>query len=136
MFSIPLPVLNNPQLQICTHDVELRNSWIKELKTSGLSFSQKDHALTLKTKNAVVLCVKADMEELQKLMGFPPTYFKENVFCIVSDEVSWKTFAQENNLIHLPEHTHPLEVARILIHNLNFKPRQPKPVYGFSLFNF
>lgn len=136
MFSIPLTVLNNSLYQICTKDAELRKYWIKELNTSGLYFSQKDNCFSLNTKNALVLCVKAGGEELQRLKGFPPSYFKENVFCIVSDDLSWKAFAQENNLIHLPEHTHPLEVARMLIHELNFKPRQPKPVYVFSIFNF
>lgn len=124
----------------CCADESIKDYWLAELKEAGIAVSllqQNNPALLLK-KTAILLLIKPDFEQVQNFTLKKNKFLSGEAehFFIISNDERWRNINTGKNFFCLPEHTHPMEVARFMVEKLNFPILSNKTHYAFSLFSF
>lgn len=107
-----------------------------ELKSAGIPLhctrKQPDYPSLFKLNQPLLLVDPVFQEQLAHSF---PINSDQPVF-IMTDDERWQTSFSGENVYLLPLHTHPLEVARLLVEKLNLNLNLNKKQYAFSFFNF
>jgi hypothetical protein len=131
----------NSKVSILCFNETAEKYWFSELKEAGVPVNPvKIFKPTVNyLSEQVLLLIQPDFDKLQS-----PSFehvnqmlkSKDNILFIVSDDERWKAAIAGKNSFLLPKHTHPLELARLMVEKLNLPLVSNKTQYAFSIFSF
>lgn len=138
------PLFNNfTKVSILCFDQVTENYWYKELNEAGIpvsipAYSRNKPVLSVKNQD-IFLLIQPDydqyltkgFDQLKHLLSNEAKHL-----FILSNDQRWKEIKPNNSCFYLPEHTHPLELARLLVEKLNLPLVSNKTHYAFSIFSF
>ncbi len=123
-------------IPIVCSDRQLAAQWYDALKEVGIPVIPVCRSIEFGELaiNKAILLIQPDFEQRNDYSLFLNKWDKP-VF-LLTDDVRWQKL-ETNVLLHfVPEATHPLELARLLVEKLNLPLLANKQTYAFSFFSF
>jgi hypothetical protein len=124
---------------LVSNQEELKIRFLQELLEAGIpveaqaSFKSWDYAL--QKQNCLVLLNPSFDEFTASSLTMLKARSDRSVF-IFTDDIRWKEHTNNRSVYFLSTHTHPLELARLLVEKLNLPAVSNKPAYAFAFFQF
>ncbi len=124
------------QIPVLCHDPNLATEWCSLLKDAGLPVVQAAKSMSEDQWNrgSAVLLLHPDFDVMAQDSRLVRSSLKQ-VFILTGDQ-RWNELKKYPQIHFLPEHTHPLELARLMVEKLNLPVTVNKPTYAFSFFSF
>lgn len=124
------------QIPVICPDSNLSNEWCTLLKDAGIPVVQVTKSMTEDRWNRgpAVLLLHPDYDTMAQDPRFIQSSLKP-VFILTGDE-RWIEQKKFKKIHFLSQHTHPLELARLMVEKLNLPVTLNKPTYAFSFFSF
>ncbi|HMO33773.1 MAG TPA: hypothetical protein PKE63_11895 [Lacibacter sp.] len=125
------------RLGIVSPDPERLLFWQQEIQSSQVPLQVEAHA-SLHPSNrscSAWLVVEPDQECLKQIAALQERD-TDLIFIILGKEFQTSKLTTGAEVCFLPAHTHPLELARLLVEKLNLPAVSKKTAYAATFFNF
>ena len=115
---------------------QLADQWCTELKSVGIPVVAGSESVLTKTfsNEPAFLLIRPDFDQVHRYKKFLDHPDKQ-IF-LVTDDQRWNSITVKASFYFIPESTHPLELARLLVEKLNLPVSANKQSYAFSFFSF
>ena len=132
MIRIQKPI----KIPIVCADSQIAIQWQNELKTAGIPVvagSESVHTGSFATDKALLL-IQPNYNQAATYNRFF-NHAGKQIF-LITDDARWRNFVSKETVHFIPESTHPMELARLMVEKLNLPVIANKQSDAFAFFSF